>query len=112
MDATADEILVRGGDSITVARRSSRPVKPTAKLQERLQTIEKRNDIVRRNGPQQSRDGENEGETGLVDGARESQMTEGATGNHASPMQIMFRAMLQETSTYLMSEQRKMLERL
>jgi hypothetical protein len=87
-------------------------VKPTAKLQERLQTIEKRNDTVRRNGPQQPRDGENEGETGLVDGARESQMTEGATGNHASPMQMMFRAMLQETSTHLMSEQRKMLERL
>jgi hypothetical protein len=112
MNATADEILVRGGDSITVARRSSRPVKPTAKLQERLQTIEKRNDTVRRNGPQQPRDGENESETGLVDGARESQMTEGATGNHASPMQIMFRAMLHETSTHSMSEQRKMLERL
>ncbi|KAM6506791.1 hypothetical protein FALCPG4_018618 [Fusarium falciforme] len=112
MDATADEILVRGGDSITVARRSSRPVKPTAKLQERLQAIEKRNDTVRRNGPQQLRDGENEGETGLVDRARESQMTEGATGNHAPPVQIMFRAMLQETSTHLMSEQRKMLERL
>ncbi|KAJ3453213.1 hypothetical protein MRS44_018868 [Fusarium solani] len=112
MDATADEILVRGGDSITVARRSSRPVKPTAKLQERLQAIEKRSDTVKRNGSQQPRDGENEGETGLADGARESQTTEGATGNHASPMQIMFRAMLQETSAHLMSEQRKMLERL
>ncbi|RKK56331.1 hypothetical protein BFJ69_g17659 [Fusarium oxysporum] len=32
--------------------------------------------------------------------------------NHASPMQIMLRAMLLETSAHLMGEQKKMLERL
>ncbi|KAJ0132433.1 putative secreted protein [Fusarium oxysporum f. sp. albedinis] len=56
MDATVEEILVQGGDSI--ARR----------------------------------------------------MAGGAT-NSASLMQIMLRAMLQETSAHLMSEQKKMLER-
>jgi hypothetical protein len=76
MDATTDEILVRGGDSITVARRSSRPVKPTAKLQERLQAIEKRSDTVKRNGSQQPRDGEHEGETGLADVLRSVVLTD------------------------------------
>ncbi|KFA67131.1 hypothetical protein S40285_10881 [Stachybotrys chlorohalonatus IBT 40285] len=37
---------------------------------------------------------------------------EGATCTDASLMQVMLRALLQETSAHLMDEQKKMLERL
>ncbi|EXK80123.1 hypothetical protein FOQG_15342 [Fusarium oxysporum f. sp. raphani 54005] len=84
MGATVEEILVQGGDSVAATRRSSRPAKPTAKLQERLQATVKKAEA----------------------------MAGGATSSNASLMQIMLRAMLQEMSTHLMSEQKKMLERL
>ncbi|KAJ4258679.1 hypothetical protein NW764_016287 [Fusarium oxysporum] len=108
MDATAAEILVQGGDSVAATRRSSRPVTPTAKLREKLQTAEKKTNVARKMGPQKFREGENEDKDGFADSA-EVQMMEGAMGKHASLMQIMFQAMLQETSGHIMSEQKKML---
>ncbi|CEI67852.1 unnamed protein product [Fusarium venenatum] len=110
MDAIADEILVVGGDSVAAMRRSSRPAKPTAKLQEKLQAVDKKTGAVRKMGPHQLRESENETENGLTKRAGELQMMEGATDNNAPLMQIMLRAMLQETSTHLIYEQKKMLE--
>jgi hypothetical protein len=116
MDATAEEILVQGGDSVAATRRSSRTTKPTAKLQEKLQAVEKKTDTARNTWLQQSHEGGSEGENGPADRVGESRMGD-ATGNDASLMQTtllqtMLRGMLQETSTHLMGEQKKMLERL
>ena len=112
MDATAGEILVQGGDSVAAARRSSRPAKPTAKLQETLQTATKKTGAANKISPDQSEVSENTGEIPLTDRAGEPQRMEGATGTDASLMQVMLRALLQETSAHLMGEQKKMLERL
>ncbi|KAJ0126163.1 hypothetical protein HZ326_30734 [Fusarium oxysporum f. sp. albedinis] len=112
MDATVEEILVQRGDSIGATRRSSRPAKPTAKLQEKLQATAKRTRAVNRNSLDQPGEDKNEGGNDFTSTTVGSQMTEDATSNSASLMQIMLRAMLQETSTHLMSEQKKMLERL
>ncbi|KAI8396592.1 hypothetical protein FOFC_21140, partial [Fusarium oxysporum] len=109
MDATA-EILVQGGDSVAMTRRSSRTTKPTAKLQEKLQAAEKKTDMAKNMWSQQSHEGGSEGENGPADRVGESQMMGDATGNDASLMQTMLRGMLQETSTHLMSEQKQMLE--
>ncbi|RFN41629.1 reverse transcriptase [Fusarium flagelliforme] len=112
MDATAEETLVQGGDSIVATRRYSRTTKPTAKLQEKLRAAEKKTDTARDIWSQQSHEGGSEGENGPADMAGESRMMGDATGNDASLMQTMLRGMLQETSTHLMDEQKKMLERL
>ena len=112
MDATAGEILVQGGDSVAAARRSTRPAKPTAKLQETLQTAIKKTGAANKISPDQSEVSENTGEIPLTDRAGEPQRMEGATGTDASLIQVMLRALLQETSAHLMGEQKKMLERL
>ncbi|KAM5529724.1 hypothetical protein FOXYSP1_17568 [Fusarium oxysporum f. sp. phaseoli] len=98
MDATGDVILVQGGGSVAATRQTSRTMKRTANLQERLQE----NTASRRSG----------GESELADKAGKSQMLEDASGNNVSLMRTMLRAMLHETSTQLMDEQKKMLERL
>ncbi|KAI8648664.1 CCHC-type domain-containing protein [Fusarium keratoplasticum] len=107
MDATVEEILVEGGGSVAATRRSSRPAKPTAKLQENLQAAVRKTGTSKKAGSAQTREGENE----FSDRAGASQ-TEGAASNNASLVQMMLRTMLQETSTHLMSEQKQMLERL
>ncbi|KAH6985344.1 hypothetical protein EDB80DRAFT_223978 [Ilyonectria destructans] len=112
MDATVEEVLVQGGDSVAPTRWSSRPTKPTAKLQEKMQATAKKIEAAKNNGSDQPGEGENAGGNEFTDKAVESRMAGGATSNNASLMQIMLRAMLQETSAHLMSEQKKMLERL
>lgn len=112
MDATAEEILVQGGDSVAARRRSPKTTKPTAKLQEKLQAAERKTDTTRNTWLQQSHEGGSEGENGPADRVGESRMMGDATGNDASLMQTMLRGMLQETSTHLMFEQKKILERL
>jgi hypothetical protein len=94
MDATVEEILVQGGDSIGMTRRSSRPAKPTAKLQERLQATAKRTRAVNRNSLDQPGEDKNEGGNDFTSTAVGSQMTEDATSNSASLIQIMLRAIL------------------
>ncbi|CAH0020024.1 unnamed protein product [Clonostachys rhizophaga] len=125
MDAIADEITVRGGDSITATRRSARPMKPTAKLQENLQATEK-TDATRNRRPHRLNEGGNGCENGLTKRAGEPQMTaEGAMGNNASLMQLMLRAMKKmlerlwdtlmenkRTATQMMSEQLEMIRQL
>ena len=73
---------------------------------------EKKTDTIRNMWSQQSHEGGSEGENGPADMAGESRMMGDATGNDASLMQTMLRGMLQETSTHLMGEQKKILERL
>jgi hypothetical protein len=81
-----------------------------AKLQEKLQATAKKTETAKKNDSDEPGEGENAGGNEFTDRAVESQMAGGAT-NSASLMQIMLRAMLQETSAHLMSEQKKMLER-
>jgi hypothetical protein len=98
MDATVEEILVQGGDSISVTCRSSRPAKPTAKLQEKLQeklqATAKRTRAVNRNSLDQPGEDKNEGGNDFTSTTIGSQMTEDATSNSASLIQIMLRAIL------------------
>jgi hypothetical protein len=86
-------------------------MKRTANLQERLQeksqAVGERADAV-----VAPLHGGARGETKLADKAGKSQMLEDASGNNVSLMRTMLRAMLHETSTQLMDEQKKMLERL
>ncbi|KAL9568930.1 hypothetical protein ACKAV7_006944, partial [Fusarium commune] len=86
-------------------------MKRTANLQERLQeksqAVGDRADAVV--APLHGGAG---GESELADKAGKSQMLEDASGNNVSLMRTMLRAMLHETSTQLMDEQKKMLERL
>jgi hypothetical protein len=86
-------------------------MKRTANLQERLQeksqAVGERADAV-----VAPLHGGARGETELADKAGKSQMLEDASGNNVSLMRTMLRAMLHETSTQLMDEQKKMLERL
>ncbi|RKK10846.1 hypothetical protein BFJ65_g14842 [Fusarium oxysporum f. sp. cepae] len=86
-------------------------MKRTANLQERLQeksqAVGERADAVV--APLHGGAG---GESELADKAGKSQMLEDASGNNVSLMRTMLRAMLHETSTQLMDEQKKMLERL
>ncbi|EXL66945.1 hypothetical protein FOPG_16903, partial [Fusarium oxysporum f. sp. conglutinans race 2 54008] len=111
MDATGDVILVQGGGSVAATRQISRTMKRTANLQERLQeksqAVGERADAVVT--PLHGGAG---GESELADKAGKSQMLEDASGNNVSLMRTMLRAMLHETSTQLMDEQKKMLERL
>ncbi|KAK2922536.1 hypothetical protein FoTM2_010821 [Fusarium oxysporum f. sp. vasinfectum] len=111
MDATGDVILVQGGGSVAATRQTSRTMKRTANLQERLQeksqAVGERADAVV--APLHGGAG---GESELADKAGKSQMLEDASGNNVSLMRTMLRAMLHETSTQLMDEQKKMLERL
>ncbi|KAF5696884.1 reverse transcriptase, partial [Fusarium mundagurra] len=111
MDATGDVILVQGGGSVAATRQTSRTMKRTANLQERLQeksqAVGERADAVV--APLHGGAG---GESELADKAGKSQMLEDASGNNVSLMWTMLRAMLHETSTQLMDEQKKMLERL
>ncbi|KAL5603737.1 hypothetical protein FOVSG1_006487 [Fusarium oxysporum f. sp. vasinfectum] len=111
MDATGDVILVHGGGSVAATRQTSRTMKRTANLQERLQeksqAVGERADAVV--APLHGGAG---GESELADKAGKSQMLEDASGNNVSLMRTMLRAMLHETSTQLMDEQKKMLERL
>jgi hypothetical protein len=124
MDATAEEILVQGGDSVAAMRRSSITTKPTAKLQEKLQVAEKKTDMARNIWSQQSHEGGSEGENGPADRVGESRMMgdvtgsdatgsdatgSDATGSDTSLMQAMLRGMLQEMSTHLMVSRRKCL---
>ncbi|EXM14153.1 hypothetical protein FOTG_17427 [Fusarium oxysporum f. sp. vasinfectum 25433] len=69
-------------------------------------------DATRDIWPQQSHESRSEGENGLADRVGESRMMGDATGSDASLMQTMLRGILQETSTHLIGEQKKMLERL
>ncbi|KAH7472001.1 hypothetical protein FOMA001_g13208 [Fusarium oxysporum f. sp. matthiolae] len=93
MDATGDVILVQGGGSVAATRQTSRTMKRTANLQERLQ--EKSQAVGERAyavvAPLHGGAG---GESELADKAGKSQMLEDASGNN------------------LMDEQKKMLERL
>ncbi|KAF5253335.1 hypothetical protein FANTH_1769 [Fusarium anthophilum] len=111
MDATGDVILVQGGGSVAATRQTSRTMKRTANLQERLQeksqAVGERADAVV--APLHGGAG---GESELADKAGKSQMLEDASGNNVSLTRTMLRAMLHETSTQLMDEQKKMLERL
>ncbi|EXK26752.1 hypothetical protein FOMG_16698 [Fusarium oxysporum f. sp. melonis 26406] len=86
-------------------------MKQTANLQERLQEKsqavgERANTVI---APLHGRAG---GKSKLANKAGKSQMLEDASGNNVSLMQTMLRAMLHETSTQLIDEQKKMLERL
>ncbi|KAF6527575.1 hypothetical protein HZS61_007877 [Fusarium oxysporum f. sp. conglutinans] len=111
MDATGDVILVQGGGSVAATRQTSRTMKRTANLQERLQeksqAVGERADAVV--APLHGGAG---GESELADKAGKSQILEDASGNNVLLMRTMLRAMLHETSTQLMDEQKKMLERL
>ncbi|KAF5705081.1 reverse transcriptase [Fusarium mundagurra] len=111
MDATDDVILMQGGGSVAATRQTSRTMKRTANLQERLreksQAVRERPDAVV--APLHGGAG---GESELADKAGKSQMLEDASGNNVSLMRTMLRPMLHETSTQLMDEQKKMLERL
>ncbi|KAL6405976.1 hypothetical protein AUP68_10531 [Ilyonectria robusta] len=93
MDATVEEIVVGGGESATATRRSSRAGKPTAKLQENLEATASRtrtsNKVV-----------------------AEQMVIGNAANSNESLTQMMLRTVLQETSTHLMSEQKKMLQTL
>lgn len=104
-------ILVQGGGSVAATRQTSRTMKQTANLQERLQeksqAVGERADAVV--APLHGVAG---GESELADKAGKSQMLEDASGNNVSLMRTMLRAMLHETSTQLMDKQKKMLERL
>jgi hypothetical protein len=73
---------------------------------------EKKTNMARNIWLQQSYKGGSEGENGPADRVGESWMMGDATGSDTSLMQAMLRGMLQETSTHLMGEQKKMLERL
>ncbi|KAH8654709.1 hypothetical protein BGZ61DRAFT_467480 [Ilyonectria robusta] len=99
MDATAEEILVAGGDSVTATRRSSRPVKPTAKAQNFWQVASSQAGTSKNAGTKQR-----------------LQAVDGAARSDSSLMQMMFQTtlqtMLQETSSHLMDKQKQMLERL
>ncbi|WZH40897.1 uncharacterized protein QYS62_001835 [Fusarium acuminatum] len=108
MDATAEEILIQGEDSVAAMRRSSITTKPTAKLQEKLQVADKKTDMARNIWSEQSHKGGSEGENGPADRVGESRMMgdvtgSDATGSDTSLMQAMLRGMLQETSTHLMT---------
>ncbi|KAJ4080606.1 hypothetical protein NW769_014976 [Fusarium oxysporum] len=98
MDATGDVILVQGGGSVAATRQTSRTMKRTANLQERLQeksqAVGERADAVV--APLHGGAG---GESELADKAGKSQMLEDASGNNVSLMRTMLRAMLHETST-------------
>jgi hypothetical protein len=59
MDATVEEILVQVGNSVTATHRSSKPAKPTARLQEKLQAAAKKTEAVKNNGSDQPGEGEN-----------------------------------------------------
>ncbi|KAG7404259.1 hypothetical protein Forpe1208_v015707 [Fusarium oxysporum f. sp. rapae] len=108
MDATGDVILVQGGGSVAATRQTSRTMKRTANLQqEKSHAVGERADAVV--APLHGGAG---GESELADKAGKSQMLEDASGNNVSLMRTMLRAMLHETSTQLMDEQKKMLERL
>jgi hypothetical protein len=71
MGATVEEILVQGGDSVAATRQSSRPAKPTAKLQERLQATVKKAEAVKNNGSDQPGEGGNAGRNEFTDRAVE-----------------------------------------
>ncbi|KAH8656353.1 hypothetical protein BGZ61DRAFT_466863, partial [Ilyonectria robusta] len=112
MDATAEEILVAGGDSVTATRRSSRPVKPTAKAQKIWQVASSQAGTSKNAGTKQVAAGDND-----WDNADERlQAVDGAARSDSSLMQMMFQTtlqtMLQETSSHLMDKQKQMLERL
>ncbi|KAG7425056.1 hypothetical protein Forpi1262_v014245 [Fusarium oxysporum f. sp. raphani] len=97
MDATGDVILVQGGGSVAATRTATG----------KSQAVGERADVVV--APLHGGAG---GESELADKAGKSQVLEDASGNNVSLMRTMLRAMLHETSTQLMDEQKKMLERL
>ncbi|KAH8656269.1 hypothetical protein BGZ61DRAFT_570766, partial [Ilyonectria robusta] len=112
MDVTAEEILVAGGDSVTATRRSSRPVKPTAKAQNFWQVASSQTGTSKNAGTKQVAAGDNDwdnADQGL-------QTVDGAARSDSSLLQMMLQTtlqtMLQETSSHLMSKQKQMLERL
>ncbi|KAH8656279.1 hypothetical protein BGZ61DRAFT_466945 [Ilyonectria robusta] len=112
MDATAEEILVAGGDSVTATRRSSRPVKPTAKAQKFWQVASSQAGTSKNAGTKQVAAGDND-----WDNADEGlQAVDGTARSDSSlvqeMLQTMLQTMLQETSSHLMSKQKQMLERL
>jgi hypothetical protein len=108
MDATVEEILVEGGDSVAATRRSSRAVKPTAKAQKSAQAASSKAGTSKNAGAEQMAPGDND-RGNAVEG---SQAMESAVSGNESLIQMMLRTMLQETSTHIMSEQKKMLQRL
>src|SRR6185369_8899171 len=108
MDATGEEILVEGGDSVAATRRSSRPVKPTAKAQKSVQAAASKAGTSKNIGAGQMAAGDND-RGNVVEG---SQAMESAVSGNESLIQTMLRTMLQETSTHIMTEQKKMLQRL
>ena len=108
MDATVEEILVEGGDSVAATRRSSRAVKPTAKAQKSVQAASSKTGTSKNAGAEQMAAGDND-HGSAVEG---SQAMESAVSGNEPLIQMMLRTMLQETSTHIMSEQKKMLQRL
>src|SRR5687768_1673483 len=108
MDPTIEEILVEGGDSVAATRRSSRAVKPTAKAQKSAQAAASKAGALKNAGAEQMAAGDND-RGNAVEG---SQGMESAVGGNVSLIQMMLRTMLQETSIHIMSEQKKMLQRL
>ncbi|KAL6405770.1 hypothetical protein AUP68_10908 [Ilyonectria robusta] len=107
MDATVEEILVEGGDSVAATRRSSRAVKPTVKAQKSVQAAASKAGTSKNAGAEQMASGDND-RGNAVDGW---QAMESAVSSNESLIQMMLRTMVQETSTHIMSEQ-KMLQRL
>lgn len=104
MDATAGEIRVDCGDWMTATRRSSRPVKPTAKVQESAQPAASRAAMAKKTGAWPM---------GVVESAGEGpRPTEHAGREAESPTHTAFRTLLQEASARLMNEQKRILQRL
>lgn len=87
---------------------SSRAVKPTAKAQKSVQAGASKAETSKNAGAEQMAAVDND-RSNAVEG---SQAKESAVSGNELLIQMMLRGMLQETSTHIMSEQKKMLQRL
>jgi hypothetical protein len=89
MDATAGEIRFDCGDWVTMTHRSSRPVKPTAKVQESAEAAAKQG----RNGEDQSVAHGGKRQNWVLCGRGTA--AHGGCGKTESPTQTVFRTLLQ-----------------
>ncbi|KAH6982420.1 hypothetical protein EDB80DRAFT_882731 [Ilyonectria destructans] len=105
MDATVEGILVKGGESAASTRRSSRPMKPTARLQENLQATASRPGTSKKADSEQVEVGENGGSDGEIrtiraEAAKDRKRTEELRRMHEQTADQL-RAMREQTAEQL-----------